>query len=112
MLFIYFFQCAYNISDFNFVLNIFRIRKLGNSLAVRWLGLHAFTAVARVQSLVGEIRSHKPQGTAKKKEKKRKTLNVQMAPFSLIAVIEVCTKCHGKQKGKGEGILKAYSLSM
>ena len=37
----------------------------GNSLAVQGLGLGAFTAVARVQSLVREIRSRKPCGMAK-----------------------------------------------
>ena len=34
---------------------------------VQWLGLRAFTAVAQVQSLVGELRSHKPCSAAKKK---------------------------------------------
>ena len=34
--------------------------KLGNSLAVQWLGLSTFTARAQVQTLVGELRSHKP----------------------------------------------------
>ena len=37
----------------------------GNSQVVQWLGLGAFTLVAWVQSLVGELRSYKPQGTAK-----------------------------------------------
>ena len=41
----------------------------GNSLVVQWLGLCAFTARAQVQSLVRELRSHKPLGAAKKKEK-------------------------------------------
>ena len=40
----------------------------GNSLAVQWLGLGTFTAVAQVQSLVGEIRSCKPSGAAKIKK--------------------------------------------
>ena len=31
----------------------------GNSLAVQWLGLHDLTAMAWVQSLVRELRSHK-----------------------------------------------------
>ena len=35
----------------------------GNSLAVQWVGI----AMACVQSLVGELRSHKPHGKAKKK---------------------------------------------
>ena len=34
---------------------------------LQWLGLGAFTAVARVQPLVRELRSHKPHGVAKKK---------------------------------------------
>ena len=38
---------------------------IGNSRAVHWLGLSAFTAGARVQSLVGELRSHKPRNVAK-----------------------------------------------
>ena len=42
---------------------------LGNSLAVQWLGLSTFTAWAWVRSLVGELRSHKPHSTAKKKKK-------------------------------------------
>ena len=40
----------------------------GNSLAVQWLGLWAFTAGAWVQSLVRELSSYKPQGTAKGKK--------------------------------------------
>ena len=35
---------------------------------VQWLRLGAFTARARVQSLVGELRSCKPRGTAKKRK--------------------------------------------
>ena len=40
-----------------------------NSLAVQWVGLYAFTAVAHVQSLVGELRSCKLCGTAKNKNR-------------------------------------------
>ena len=43
------------------------------SLAVQWLGLQAFTAGAQVQSLVGELRSHKPQGMAEKTKQKNST---------------------------------------
>ena len=39
-----------------------------SSLAVQWLRLSAVTAVARVQPLLGEPRTHKPQGLAKKRE--------------------------------------------
>ena len=37
-----------------------------NSLEIHWLWLDAFTAVAQVQSLVGELKSLKPYGTVKK----------------------------------------------
>ena len=36
-----------------------------NSLVVQWLELCTFTAGAQVQSLVGELRSHKPHNRAK-----------------------------------------------
>ena len=52
-------------------LKFLRIKFLGNSLAVQWLGLGTFTAVAQVQSLVRELRSRKPQSVATKKRKKR-----------------------------------------
>ena len=42
-----------------------------NSLAVQWLGLSAFPAVAQVRSLVRELRSHKPCRAQPKKEKKK-----------------------------------------
>ena len=47
-------------------------RKLGNSLVVQWLGYGTFTVVAQVQSLVGELRSHKPLTAVKKKKKKER----------------------------------------
>ena len=37
---------------------------------VQWLGCGTFTAIAWVQPLFREIRSHKPLSTAKKKKKK------------------------------------------
>ena len=37
---------------------------VGNFLVAQWLGLGAFTDEAQVQSLFGELRSHKPRGTA------------------------------------------------
>ena len=42
---------------------------------VQWLGLSAFTAEGAVQSLVGELRSHKPGGVAKLKTKKNYKLD-------------------------------------
>ena len=44
---------------------------IGNSLADQWLRLGAFIARIWVQSLVGELRSHKPHSTAKKGKKKK-----------------------------------------
>ena len=38
---------------------------MGNSLVVQWLGSGAFTAMAWVQSPVGELRSRKPRSVAK-----------------------------------------------
>ena len=41
----------------------------GNSLAAQWLGLSSFTSKARVWSLVGKLRSHKPHGISKKNKR-------------------------------------------
>ena len=41
---------------------------MGTSLEIQWLGLDASTSVAWVQSLVGELRSRKPPGMARKKK--------------------------------------------
>ena len=40
-------------------------------MVVQWLGLCSFTTIAQVQFLVGELKSHKPRGAAKKWEKKK-----------------------------------------
>ena len=53
---------------------VFLNHEFRNPLAVHWLGLGAFTAGAHVQSLVGELRSHKPCGTAK--TNKQTTMNL------------------------------------
>ena len=50
---------------------LLKIPILGNSLAVQWLGLSTFTAVARVQSVVRELRSHKLRGMATKNKTKQ-----------------------------------------
>ena len=42
----------------------FQKKKKRNSLEALWLGLSTLNAVAWVQCLVGELRSHKLQGTA------------------------------------------------
>ena len=43
-----------------------------------WLGPSAFTALARVQFLVRELRSHKPHSVAKKKKKKTCQMSVSL----------------------------------
>ena len=43
----------------------------------RWLAFRAFTAMARVQSLVGELRSHKLHSAAKKKGFNLRVVNEQ-----------------------------------
>ena len=48
----------------------------GNSLAVQWLGLCAFTAEGWVRFLVWELRSHKLHSTAKNKKQKKKLTNI------------------------------------
>ena len=47
--------------------------KGGNSLVVQWLGHNAFTAVARVQSLVRKLRSQQHHPPPQKKESKRRS---------------------------------------
>lgn len=42
-------------------------------LSSQWIGLGAFTAVAQVRYLVGELRSRKPRGVTKNKIKTKKT---------------------------------------
>ena len=63
---------------------------LGNSLVVQWLGLGTFIAGAQVQSLVGELRSHKSCGVAKKGKKEKKTM------------LKLCNRI----KGKVENLIK------
>ena len=46
--------------------------RVGNSLAVQWLGLQASTAEGMVRPLVRELKSYMTQGHQKKKRKKRK----------------------------------------
>ena len=57
----------------------------GNSLAIRWLGLCAFTPVrggGQVQFLVGELKSHKPT----KQPHTHKKMELQLSPQPLICV--------------------------
>ena len=60
-------QCLFIMKEFSFLKS--KEGYLGDSLAVQWLRLGAFTAVAWVQFLVRELRHHKPQGVAKQRKK-------------------------------------------
>ena len=53
-----------------YILNLWLCKEMvsGNSLKVQWLGLSAFTTLAWVPSLAGELRSCKPRSVAKKKK--------------------------------------------
>ena len=46
--------------------------RVGNSLAVQWLGLQASTAEGMVRPLVRELKSYMTQGHQKKKKKEKK----------------------------------------
>ena len=68
-------------------------QRRGNSLAVQWLGLNAFTAGAQVQSLVGELRSCKSCSVGKKE---RKFLKIKYNRASLVAQwLRVCLPMQG-----------------
>ena len=58
----WFSKCGPQTSSFTW--ELLKNANLGNSLAVQWLGLRAFTA----EGLVAELRSCKPCGVAKKKK--------------------------------------------
>ena len=66
--------------------NIIIVKKyiVGNSLVVQWLGLGAFTAMARVRSLVGELRSCRPRGVAKKINKKKIKNSIYMYVYKCV----------------------------
>ena len=55
----------------------------GNSLALQWLGLCAFTAGAQVQSLEGDLRSRKPCDIAKNKKTNKISLMCSDLPMLL-----------------------------
>ena len=52
-------KSCYLMNEAHITISQFFLNMLGHSLAVQWLELGAFTARARVQSLVRELRSHK-----------------------------------------------------
>ena len=61
-----------------------------DSLVVQWLELGAFTVVAWVQSLVGELRSCKPSSLVRKQNKSKN----RDFPGSLVAKTP-CSQCRG-----------------
>ena len=66
----------------------------GKSLVVQWLELRAFTAVAWVQFLVKELRSHKPHGTVKNKRQKENSFMMMMCTsikrYLMFAFLSFC----------------------
>ena len=52
--------------------------RVGNSLMAQWLEFSVLTARAWVQSLVGELRSHKQSSKVKKKKKRKKERNKEI----------------------------------
>ena len=59
-----------------------------NYPGVQWLGVHHFTAKAWVQSLVGELSSHKLHGMAKLKKIFFKNFSLDM----LARLVKISTK--------------------
>ena len=67
-----------------FIFSNYLFKTSRNSLAVQWLELGAFTAVAQVQSLVVELRSCKLHGMAKKQNFNFSLCASILLPSSLI----------------------------
>lgn len=86
--------------------------ELGNSLAIQWLVCRTFTAGARVQSLVGELRSYQLRGTAEKKGEERAKLeggavgpwllSCLLVKVALQALSSWGTSVSGERNGQGE----------
>ena len=89
-----------------------KVMKDRNSLAVQWLGLYGFTAVACVQSLVGELLSCKPQSAARRKNSttrcyKHTTENLRKQKIWKTDYEERCQASINKGKtGLGLGLYK------
>ena len=64
-----------------------------NSLVVQWLGVSAFTLVAQVQSLVGELRSHSLMVWQKKREREREKRKTRARGQRSPHTATVYTKC-------------------
>ena len=75
---------------------------LGNSLAVQWLGLGIFTAVAQARTLAGELRILQAGGAAKKKKKDNGFIHVQWNSHHT-----PLPQPHGVQRQRGT-VVKSY----
>ena len=58
-----------------------------------WFGLWAFTALACVQSLFGELKSCKHYSTTKKKKRKRGGEREEKEEYKLLTMTKYRTKC-------------------
>ena len=84
-------ECKVDLTSVNTNLDQWiRTESPGNSLAVQWLGLSTFTVVvAQVQSLVRELRTHKPRGTTKKKKKATTTKKLRVQKHTFIWIVNL-----------------------
>lgn len=64
---------------------------------VQWLGLDTFTVVDQVQSLIGELRSHKPHDVAKK--------NKMVGGILIEMIFKQTSKTRSKRHGYQGGAL-------
>ena len=68
---------------------------MGNFLEVQWLGLSAFTEVARIQALVGELRPRKLHAPSQKKDANELTYKIETDLHR--------KQTYGYKRGKGCG---------
>ena len=86
----------------------------GNSLVVQWLRLGAFTAMARVWSLVWELKSHKLCG----KKKRKKKMHCSLLSFCLCILLSPqwgpsCTSIYDQVSDKpGSTFLSRVHLNL
>ena len=76
---------------------------------VQWLGLGAFTAVAWVQSLVGELRSYKLCSAAKKKKKEKSGGIIGNLYFPFHSTMNFLKFCDGYCKQESYKRKKTFS---
>ena len=71
--------------------SIIKIKRSKNSWVVQWLGLHASTEGAQVQTQVQGLRSCKPHATVTKKRKKKKDPTLKLWLHAVLRIYENCS---------------------